>query len=112
MKKNRKGFTLVELIAVIVVIAIISTIAIVSYTTITQRTKEKEYDALVEKVQLCTDPSEAIEYIKEADEIVGNDYVFLNLYYKNGTSLMHPYVQGVYINASQMMYLKTASVNK
>ena len=72
----------------------------------------EEYDALVEKVQLCTDPSEAIEYIKEADEIVGNDYVFLNLYYKNGTSLMHPYVQGVYINASQMMYLKTASVNK
>jgi hypothetical protein len=43
---------------------------------------------------------------------VGDNYVFLNLYYKNGTSLMHPYVQGVYINASQMMYLKTASVNK
>jgi oligopeptide transport system substrate-binding protein len=71
-----------------------------------------EYDALVEKVQLCTDPSEAIEYIKAADELVGDNYVFLNLYYKNGTSLMHPYVQGVYINASQMMYLKTASVNK
>ena len=64
------------------------------------------------KIQFCTDPSEAIEYIKEADELVGNNYVFLNLYYKNGTSLMHPYVQGVYINASQMMYLKTASVNK
>ena len=71
-----------------------------------------EYDALVEKVQLCTDPSEAIEYIKAADELVGDNYVFLNLYYKNGTSLMHPYVQGAYINASQMMYLKTASVSK
>jgi len=66
----------------------------------------------VEKVQLCTDPSEAIEYIKAADELVGENYVFLNLYYKNGTSLMHPYVQGAYINASQMMYLKTASVSK
>ncbi len=71
-----------------------------------------EYDALVEKVQLCTDPSEAIEYVKAADEIAGNEFVFLNLYYKNGTSLMHPYVQGFYINASQMMYLKTATVEK
>ena len=72
----------------------------------------EEYDALVQKVQLSTDPSEAIEYIKAADELVGENYVFLNLYYKNGTSLMHPYVQGYYINASQMMYLKTAFVSK
>ena len=72
----------------------------------------EEYDALVQKVQLSTDPSEAIEYIKAADELVGDNYVFLNPYYKNGTSLMHPYVQGYYINASQMMYLKTAFVSK
>ena len=71
-----------------------------------------EYDALVEKVAASTDPSEAIAYVAEADDIAGNEYVFLNLYYKNGTSLMHPYVQGFYINASGMMYLKTASVSK
>ena len=70
------------------------------------------YDALVEKVAASTDPSEAIAYVAEADDIAGNEYVFLNLYYKNGTSLMHPYVQGFYINASGMMYLKTASVSK
>ena len=71
-----------------------------------------EYDAMVEKVAVCTDASEAIEYVAAADDIAGNDYVFLNLYYKNGTSLMHPYVQGFYINASGMMYLKTAQVVK
>ena len=71
-----------------------------------------EYDALVEKVAVCTDASEAIGYVAAADDIAGNEYVFLNLYYKNGTSLMHPYVQGFYINASGMMYLKTATVSK
>ena len=72
----------------------------------------EEYDALVEKVQTCTDPSEAIEYVAQADQIAGENYVFLNLYFKSGTSLMRPYVQGYYINASQNLYLKTAYVEK
>lgn len=69
-----------------------------------------EYDALVEKVAVCTDPVEALEYVQAADEIAGNEYVFLNLYFKNGTSLMHSNIQGYYINPSAIMYLKLTSV--
>lgn len=69
-----------------------------------------EYDALVEKVAASTDPVEAVAYIQEADEVAGNDYPFLPLYYKNNTSLMHSNVQGYYINPSAQLFLKTAYV--
>ena len=71
-----------------------------------------EYDELVAKTAACTDPVEAIEYIKQADILASEDHVFMNLYYKNNTSLMHPYVKGYYINPSAMMFLKTAYVEK
>ena len=70
----------------------------------------EEYDEMVEKAAACTDAKEALEYIAAADTIASENYVFMNLYYKNNTSLMNPAVKGWYINPSAMMYLKNAYV--
>ena len=40
---NKKGFTLVELLAVIVIIALLSSIAAVSYTTFVNSTRDRVY---------------------------------------------------------------------
>ena len=52
MKRNNKnGFTLVELIAVIAIIGVVATIAVLSFTSISKRTKEKEYEAVVGSIK-------------------------------------------------------------
>ena len=43
MKINKKGFTLVELLAVIVIIALLSSIAALSYTAFVNSTKDRVY---------------------------------------------------------------------
>ena len=50
-KKNKKGFTLVELIATIAIVAVIATIAVTAFTGIAKRTKEKEYEAVVGSIK-------------------------------------------------------------
>jgi len=47
MKKKKKGFTLVELIAVIVILAFLALIGIPAYNSIRSRTLQKQYDNLV-----------------------------------------------------------------
>jgi len=49
-KLNRKGFTLVELIATIVVLAIVMGIGSYAITGLIQRSKEKDYELLIEEV--------------------------------------------------------------
>ena len=43
MKINKKGFTLVELLAVIVIIALLSSIAAISYTAFVNNTRDRVY---------------------------------------------------------------------
>ena len=51
MKKiNRKGFTLVELLVVIVILAVIMSIAIPSVTSSIERSKQKQKDSKIEMV--------------------------------------------------------------
>ena len=51
MKKlNKKGFTLVELLVVLVILAVIMSIAIPSVTSSIERSKQKEYDAKVKLI--------------------------------------------------------------
>ena len=62
MKTNsKKGFTVIELLAVVVVIAIISLIAIASVFTIMQRARERQYktnlDSMKSSVKLFADDS-------------------------------------------------------
>ena len=47
MKKKKKGFTLVELIAVIVILAILALIGIPAYNSIRSKTLQKQYENLV-----------------------------------------------------------------
>lgn len=68
------------------------------------------YDALVEKAQTEIDPVAAMATMQEADNTASAEYPVLNLYYKANMMLLKPTVQGYYLNASDMLYLKTAKV--
>lgn len=48
--KNRKGFTLVELIAVILIVGVVSTIGVLSYTSISRSINEKEKQNILNKI--------------------------------------------------------------
>lgn len=51
-KEKRRGFTIVELIIVIVVIGILATIAIVSYSGTQNRAKKSSYEATAQQVKM------------------------------------------------------------
>ena len=70
---NKKGFTLVELIAVIILISLIATVAIVPITKVIKDSKEDVYKAQIEQVILAaqnwvTDhPMELPPYVEKYD---------------------------------------------
>jgi oligopeptide transport system substrate-binding protein len=68
------------------------------------------YDELVVKAQTETDPAAAMVTMQQADNIASGEYPLLNLYYKANMMLMKDKVQGYYLNASDMLYFKTAVV--
>ena len=51
MKLNKKGFTLVELLAVLVILVVIMTIAIPSVTSSIERSKHKQKNAKIELIE-------------------------------------------------------------
>lgn len=53
MKKNRKGFTLVEILAAVTILGILSVIAIVSVNKIIQNAKEKHYTTAEDQLELA-----------------------------------------------------------
>ena len=61
MKKN-KGFTLTELLAVIVIIAILSVAAISGYSTMTRNSKKKTYESKVGEIE-----NAALKFAKDAN---------------------------------------------
>ena len=86
MKYKKNGFTLVELLAVIAIIAILGVTAVAAYNGITQRTKEKAYEAKVKLIE-----ESAIKWASEN-----------NVNYKTQISVNKLIVQG---------YLQADSVN-
>ncbi len=56
----KKGFTLVEMLAVIVIIGIIATIAFISTTAVANSSKEKAYNTKIASIE-----SAAIKYIQD-----------------------------------------------
>ena len=52
---NKKGFTLVELVAVIILISIISTLAIIPITNIVKKSKDEMYDAQINQIILAAE---------------------------------------------------------
>ncbi len=69
-----------------------------------------EYDALVTKAQVETDPKAAVAIMQEADNLASSEYPTLPLYYKNNMLLMKDTVQGYYLSPTDVLYLKTAYI--
>ena len=51
MKLNRKGFTLVEVLAVIVILAVIMAIAIPNITSLIEKNKQDNYNTTIESIK-------------------------------------------------------------
>ncbi len=64
---KKKGFTLVELLAVIVILAIIITIAMTGFNSVSKRMKEKAYENLVKYIE-----TKASVYANESKNLVTN----------------------------------------
>ena len=60
MKNKKYGFTIPELLAVIVIIGILITIATASYTTISNNMKQKTYDNKIDLIR-----TKALEYAND-----------------------------------------------
>ena len=71
-----------------------------------------EYDAMVEQIKAETDPAKAVELIKQAEDLVMEDYPFINLYYKANNFLMKDYVKGYYMLSNGNLCFKDASISK
>ena len=76
---NKKGFTLVEVLAVIVIIGILGTIAVVSVTVISSKNKEKIYNSKVDSIELA-----AVTYIQDNKNIYNekkgnNNCIYLSI---------------------------------
>ena len=107
MKKlNNKGFTLVELLAVIAILIIIMTIAIPNISSAINRTKNKQDNATKKIIQTAGDLymstkknslANGTTYCLKVQTLVENDYLdsddvndyasYLLKYYKNGTKM-------------------------
>lgn len=71
-----------------------------------------EYDELVKKAEAETDAAKSAEYILQAQDVVMEEYPFINLYYKNNNYLMKDYVKGAYMTSNGNLYFKDAYIQK
>ncbi|MDR1570473.1 MAG: peptide ABC transporter substrate-binding protein [Oscillospiraceae bacterium] len=71
-----------------------------------------EYDALVEKARSINDPKEAMEVMRQAENIATAEYPLLYMYYGSQSMLMSPKVAGYYLDYSGNVLLKTAEVTE
>lgn len=92
---NKKGFTFVELLAVIVILSIITTLTVVSYRNYTKQAKERELVALRETIESAFNNyrtkniynGSELEYEKEykLSELVSKGYIPKGLNYNKET---------------------------
>ena len=88
MKKRKKGFTLTELIAVIVILAILSLIGIPAYNKIRTNTLEKQYDNIVSLVETAAAKFASVQgtNLTNVQELIDNGYIETD----DGTNLVDP----------------------
>lgn len=83
MKINKKGFTLVELLAVIVLIGLLSSVALISYTAFIDKTEERVYKTYENTMKATAemyliDNSDKIPSIGNSETIYLNDLLSAN----------------------------------
>lgn len=97
MKKlNRKGFTLVELIAVITILGIVATISGITITSNLKKAKDKQYSLLMGNIKnavtsyyneckyggqsdmVCPANSDGVEYTIKASVLIDNGFITPN----------------------------------
>ena len=101
--KNRKGFTLVELLAVIVILAIIIGIATPAFGALQTRVNQKQYENKISLIEVAAlkyadDTNFVAFYVEdlvkagylEADRKVGNDYQVIDN--RDGKTIMNCYI--------------------
>ncbi len=71
-----------------------------------------DYDALVEKAKLETDPMKAMELLRQAEDILMADMPLIPLYYRSSPKLMASNVAGWYITPLNNMYFKSAYITE
>lgn len=72
----------------------------------------EEYDALVEKAKLETDPMEGMKILREAEDVLMADMPLIPLYYRSSPRLMAANVAGWYITPLNNMYFKSAYITE
>lgn len=91
--KNKKGFTLVELIASICILVILSTIVIVSSVKKINETKEKAYENMINSITIA-----AKEYIIDNEENLSDFKTNYNTYIKLSDLVNNEYLTSDLIN--------------
>ena len=71
-----------------------------------------DYDALVEKAKMETDPMKGMEILRDAEDILMADMPLLPLYYRSSPRLIASYVDGWYITPLNNMYFKSAFITE
>ncbi|MDK2808279.1 MAG: oligopeptide transport system substrate-binding protein [Clostridiales bacterium] len=67
-----------------------------------------QYDELVKQVMAETDSKKALDLMRQAENLVMDEYPYINLYYKANNFLMSKNVTGYYMTASGNLYFKHA----
>lgn len=98
MRKNEKGFTLVELIVVIAIVAILAAVGIVGYTQFIQKARETAAQSELDQVVNVLRTQAAAEPIKDGDtvlvEFTGGKLIFANINQEQFDEIMGKYAEG------------------
>jgi oligopeptide transport system substrate-binding protein len=69
-----------------------------------------DYDALVIQAQSETDPAQAMDLMRQADDLASAQYPVLNVFYRANMMLVSPQLQGVYRTVLNNLYFRSAQL--
>lgn len=76
--KNKKGFTLIEMIAIITLLALILLVALPSMTKTLKRNEQKKYDNYINNLKLISE-SYLVDQLQKENIIFKNDSAYFTL---------------------------------